>query len=194
MDYLEKLQDACKRRHQEWGKGSDIDLSFRGLELAGEVGEVCNELKKLERVRLGLVGGKTDLDDLKEELADVLICVGLIAMDLDIDLGPEIQKKFDKTSQKYDLKTRFDEKKERLILETIGTKELDYEPLDLDEIQNELQRVDDRPKKKNWEEDPATPKQISFLRKLGYGGSENITKSEASNLIPVYKEKRGYEK
>ena len=81
---LEKLRDANQRRHKEWAHGEDVDLSFRGVELAGEVGEVCNEIKKLERVRLNLVGGKTDLEGIKEELADVMISADLIAMDLGI--------------------------------------------------------------------------------------------------------------
>ena len=88
--------------------GTTFSLSFRGLELGGETGELLNELKKLERIRLGLAGGKCDLQAIEEELADVMICVDLIAMDLDIELGPAIQKKFNKTSEKFGLSTRFD--------------------------------------------------------------------------------------
>ncbi|MCH2177834.1 MAG: MazG-like family protein [Mariniblastus sp.] len=103
---FESLREANHQRHQEWANGNDLPLSFRGVELAGEVGEACNELKKLERTRLGLVGGKTDLTGLQEELADVLICVDLIAMDLGIDLASAVQDKFNATSEKYDLSTR----------------------------------------------------------------------------------------
>lgn len=105
MDF-ETLRAANQERHIEWARGSDVPLSFRGLELAGEAGEACNELKKLERHRLGMVGGKDELESLKEELADVLVCVDLIAMDLDIDLGEALKAKFNKTSEKYDLATR----------------------------------------------------------------------------------------
>lgn len=105
MDF-ETLRTANKERHIEWANGGEVPLSFRGLELAGEAGEACNELKKLERTRLGIVGGKDDLEGLKEELADVLICVDLIAMDLGIDLGEALKAKFNKTSEKYDLATR----------------------------------------------------------------------------------------
>jgi len=99
------LRNANRQRHVEWTKGNDIPLSFRGLELAGEVGEACNELKKLDRFRMGMVGGKEDIQGLREELADVLICVDLIAMDLDIDLGDALKAKFNKTSEKYGLAT-----------------------------------------------------------------------------------------
>ncbi len=50
---LTTLRNANRQRHVEWTKGNDIPLSFRGLELAEEVGEACNELKKLERFRMG---------------------------------------------------------------------------------------------------------------------------------------------
>ena len=72
---LENLRAANKQRHKEWGEGADLTLSFRGLELGGEAGEVCNELKKLERTRFGIAGGKEDTQGLREELADVIICV-----------------------------------------------------------------------------------------------------------------------
>ena len=103
---LEKLRKANKERHIEWAKGNELPLSFRGLELGGEAGEVCNELKKLERGRLGIAGGKTDLEGIREELADVIICADLVAMDLGIDLGEAIINKFNKTSDKYGLKTK----------------------------------------------------------------------------------------
>ena len=105
---LRDIRSANQRRHVEWAVGGEISLSFRGLELGGETGELLNELKKLERIRLGLAGGKSDLQAIEEELADVMICVDLIAMDLDIDLGPAIRKKFNKTSEKFGLSTRFD--------------------------------------------------------------------------------------
>ena len=41
-------------------------------------------------------------------MADVLICVDLIAMDLDIDLTDAVRNKFNKTSEKFGLETRFD--------------------------------------------------------------------------------------
>ncbi len=103
---LETIRLANQQRHIEWANGNEVSLSFRGLELAGEAGEACNELKKLERQRLGMVGGKADLKGLTEELADVLICVDLIAMDLGIDLGEAVKAKFNKTSQKYGLAAR----------------------------------------------------------------------------------------
>ena len=105
---FDELRDANQRRHKEWATQGEVSLSFRGVELGGEAGEVLNEIKKLERVRFGLAGGKSDLNGLKDELADVLICVDLIAMDLDIDLGDAIRSKFNRTSVKYGLATQFE--------------------------------------------------------------------------------------
>ena len=192
---LEQLRDANQRRHKEWAHGEAVDLSFRGVELAGEVGEVCNEIKKLERVRLNLVGGKTDLEGIKEELADVMISADLIAMDLGIDMGAEIQKKFDKTSAKYNLSARFYETEEAKEArhQYLASPALDYEPLDLDEIESECQRVDGVQKQyESGASTPASDKQIGFLKKMGYDGDEKITKAEASRLIPIYKEKCGF--
>jgi hypothetical protein len=52
---FEKLREADQKRAAEWNKDK-TNLSFKGLEMAGECGEACNVLKKLERERLGLVG------------------------------------------------------------------------------------------------------------------------------------------
>ncbi len=105
MDF-EKLRAANQKRHLEWAEGGELSLSFRGVELAGEVGEACNEIKKLERHRIGIVGGKEDVSGLREELSDILISVDLIAMDLGIDLGEAVREKFNQTSVKYGLGTR----------------------------------------------------------------------------------------
>ena len=105
MTFVE-LRNANHKRHREWAKDADVPLSFRGLEFAGEAGELCNELKKLERSRLGMAGGRDSLGELTEELADVIVCIDLIAMDLGIDLEEAVREKFNKTSEKYGLVTR----------------------------------------------------------------------------------------
>jgi NTP pyrophosphatase (non-canonical NTP hydrolase) len=102
---LKELRQANKTRAAEWG-AEGITLSYRGNELAGEVGEACNLIKKLDRERLGYVGTRASLQELIEELADVIICVDLIAMDLGVELEDEVKAKFNKTSSKYGLETR----------------------------------------------------------------------------------------
>ena len=105
---LEKLRKASQERQKEWGKGQEFSLSFRGVELGGEAGEVLNEIKKIERHRMGIAGGKETLDDLKDEIGDVIICLDLIAGDLGIDLFECAKNKFNKTSEKHGFQTRID--------------------------------------------------------------------------------------
>jgi NTP pyrophosphatase (non-canonical NTP hydrolase) len=107
MTSFADLRAANIARDKEWNTGSErLSLSFRGNELAGEVGEACNVIKKLERERIGLVGSRATVDDLADELADGAICIDLIAMDAGIDLGPAIARKFNATSAKRGLTTQ----------------------------------------------------------------------------------------
>jgi len=100
------LRSANWTRQQEWDTDNQITLAFRGNELAGEVGEACNVIKKLERARLGIAGSRATKEQLAEELADVVICADLIAMDAGIDLDAAVEAKFNATSEKVGLKTR----------------------------------------------------------------------------------------
>ena len=98
MDQLEILRKANVDRDKEWNPDKVLSLTFRGNELGGETGEAQNCIKKLERERLGLRGSRSSLEQLAEELADVVICVDLIAMEYEIPLWEAIRKKFNKTS------------------------------------------------------------------------------------------------
>lgn len=100
------LRQANSVRQKEWDPTDAITLEYRGNELGGEVGEALNVIKKLARERLGLRGSRATKVDLEEELADVIICVDLIAMQMGIDLGYAVRTKFNLTSEKYGLKTR----------------------------------------------------------------------------------------
>lgn len=106
---LRELREANMVRQREWDPGDDITIEFRGNELGGEVGELQNILKKFARHRMGLKGGlepNAYLNEVAEELADVVICVDLIAMALGVDLATAVRFKFNATSTKYGLKTR----------------------------------------------------------------------------------------
>ena len=105
---LQNLRDANVRRSLEWMGNAPVpaDMMFCAVELGGETGEALNVCKKMERVRLGVVGSKANLSDLVEELADVIICVDRVAACYNIDLAQAVQAKFNKTSEKYGLKER----------------------------------------------------------------------------------------
>lgn len=100
------LRSANIARQNEWDQNNQISAAYRGNELAGEVGEACNVIKKLERERLGILGSRATVGELADELADVLICADLIAMHYGIDLEAAVARKFNATSEKVGLQTR----------------------------------------------------------------------------------------
>lgn len=105
-DNFRSLRAANIARQDEWDPSDKLTLAYRGNELAGEVGEACNVIKKLERERLGIAGSRDTVAHLAEELADVIICADLIAMHVGIDLDAAVRAKFNATSEKVGLRTR----------------------------------------------------------------------------------------
>lgn len=105
---FQDLRDANATRQAEWDPTDAITLGYRGNELAGEVGEACNVIKKLERERLGIRGTRATVEQLAEELADAIICIDLIAMQAGVDLGTAVVAKFNATSAKYGLATKLE--------------------------------------------------------------------------------------
>lgn len=82
-------------------------LTYWTTALAGEVGELCNMVKKLQRVELGGVDGGSSYtakditkEKLKEEIGGIAIYLDLMASLLDIDLGEAIRDTFNDKSRK----------------------------------------------------------------------------------------------
>lgn len=80
-------------------------LTYWTTALAGEVGELCNMIKKLQRVeRGGVDGGSSYLakdinrEMLKEEIGGIAIYLDLMASLLDIDLSEAIVDTFNQKS------------------------------------------------------------------------------------------------
>lgn len=103
---LADLRRCNTERQAAWCPDQVPDLSFRGNELAGEVGEACNVIKKLERERHGWRGSRATGEQLAEELADVVICADLAALTAGVDLMSAVKAKFDATSDKVGLPHR----------------------------------------------------------------------------------------
>jgi len=59
---------------------------------AGEMGEVCNFIKKMRR------GDNVSIEDIESELADVVIYIDLLAARLGISLGNAVVRKFNEVS------------------------------------------------------------------------------------------------
>ncbi len=101
------LRQANVERDKEWNTGTEkVSLTFRGCELAGEAGEAANKLKKLERERLGMKGSRTSIHDTAMELADVVICADLVAMDLGVDLADFVRAAFNGKSEEHGFNTK----------------------------------------------------------------------------------------
>lgn len=107
MSFLKELVLKNKERQIEWDTSSDLDMCFKAIELAGEVGELCNMVKKVRREELGLSGSRCTRDQIEDEFGDVLITLSLLADHLDIDLEKVTKVKFNKTSDKMGFITRF---------------------------------------------------------------------------------------
>ncbi|WQO66806.1 MazG-like family protein [Sinorhizobium medicae] len=103
---LGQLQAAHFERQEEWCPDQKPDLSFRGNEMAGEVGEACNVIKKLERERHGWSGSRATKEQLAEELADVVHTAILCAITAGTHLEPAVIDKFNSTSEKNGLASR----------------------------------------------------------------------------------------
>jgi NTP pyrophosphatase (non-canonical NTP hydrolase) len=74
-----------------------IPLAWGGA-LAGEVGELCNYLKKMSR------GDKIKKKVLAHEVADILIYLSLLADRLDIDMEAAVIEKFNIVSKRWNSK------------------------------------------------------------------------------------------
>lgn len=69
-DGLHFLMNQCKQDSERWFPGRTQSLAFMALALAGEVGEVANLIKKVER---GTSSFHLVRDELEMEIVDVLI-------------------------------------------------------------------------------------------------------------------------
>lgn len=108
MTSFEELHRALTERKREWDDkaGVELPLSYHANELAGEVGEACNIVKKLERAAYGLTGSRATIADLRDELADAAICLAKLSHRCGINLGDAVRTKFNATSIKLGLAAR----------------------------------------------------------------------------------------
>lgn len=90
-EYLKERQSAfptCK----DW---SFVDWSNA---IAGEVGELCNQVKKFKRSE----GEEIYFDNMREEIADVICYCIILADKMNLDLNVVLRKKINKVSKKMD--------------------------------------------------------------------------------------------
>lgn len=92
-------------RQEEWPGNEHADLAFRTIEVAGEVGELAEAVKKYLRSVRGIKGRTATLNDVADEMADAIISIDLLASNLSIDLGAAVVEKFNRTSKSHRMQT-----------------------------------------------------------------------------------------
>jgi NTP pyrophosphatase (non-canonical NTP hydrolase) len=101
---FEALRRINAARSAAWEARSVQDANWNlaewGCALAGEVGELCNLLKKYRR------GEDVPESALADEIADVALYLDLVALHAGIDLGEAVRAKFNKDSVKRDFPHR----------------------------------------------------------------------------------------
>ncbi|MBM3416078.1 MAG: hypothetical protein FJY20_06450 [Bacteroidetes bacterium] len=106
---LSALRPLNVQRAKEGFKCYDNQpLTYWTTALAGEVGELCNMIKKMQRVEKGGIDGGSSYtakdiskEMLKEEIGGIAIYLDLLASLLDINLEDAIIDTFNSKSEKY---------------------------------------------------------------------------------------------
>lgn len=104
--FLAQLRRINLARYEAWVEGADAGIMFDALELGGEVGELLNVVKKLEREERGWRGSRAAPEDFADECADVMICLDKLARRRNVDLAAVTIAKFNATSEKVGLPHR----------------------------------------------------------------------------------------
>lgn len=101
MDVLLQLKIANQKRQKDWAEKKanieDWDLPRWGNAVAGETGEMCNIIKKIDRGDFSLEEAKKT-EVLADEIADIIIYLDLLSQKAGIDIGAAIVNKFNKKS------------------------------------------------------------------------------------------------
>lgn len=114
---FQKLREANIERCKEWHGPAGIEdwtLSDWATATAGELGEACNVIKKLNRARSGIYGNSQTEQELQEqlaeELADTVIYLDLLAARAEIDLASAVVDKFNFVSTRFGFSQRLGER------------------------------------------------------------------------------------
>lgn len=109
MSFFTKLIELNKTRQKEWDPDSKFDLLFRALEHVSEAGELGNKVKKYWRAMQVDIGSKTSIKEIEDEVGDVIVTLSLLCSNLGIDIEKATINKFNATSEKYDLRTMWED-------------------------------------------------------------------------------------
>lgn len=104
-----EISEASESRSNKWIPGGIHGWTPERWSnaLAGEAGEVCNAVKKLNRIEDGLTGNnqgataEEQIEKIGEEIADLILYAVPLALRLGIDIDAKVRDKFNSTSIKY---------------------------------------------------------------------------------------------
>lgn len=100
MDVLQQLKEANKKRCPEFGHQlEDWNLPDWGNAVAGEVGELCNVLKKIHRGDYTLQQANAK-ELIADEAADIIIYLDLLCQRAGVNLQTAVVNKFNKVSER----------------------------------------------------------------------------------------------
>lgn len=110
--HLRDFSETNRNRAAEGFKTyTNVPITYWTTAIAGEVGELCNMIKKMERVKHGGIDGGSTYTaanithkDLAEEIGGIFIYLDLLAGLLNIDLSEAIKETFNSKSEKYGFK------------------------------------------------------------------------------------------
>jgi NTP pyrophosphatase (non-canonical NTP hydrolase) len=109
---IKKFTELNKNRAVEGFKTyENVSYSYWGNALAGEVGELCNMIKKIDRVKAGGIDGGSSytaetLTDamIMEEIGGIFIYLNLICSILGLNMEEAIVNTFNSKSKEYNFK------------------------------------------------------------------------------------------
>ncbi len=104
-----QLRETNESRVKRWHKGGikEWSISEWAVAMMGEAGEICDAIKKLNRIETGAQNlsdidtKEKALDAIGEELADTILYADLLAQACNINLEFAIMRKFNSVSEKY---------------------------------------------------------------------------------------------
>jgi NTP pyrophosphatase (non-canonical NTP hydrolase) len=91
---LREFRELNSMRAKDFPSKCEMGTDFYAIALAGEVGELCNFLKKQSR------DGVDHYKAIGEEIADIFTYLDLLAESLNIDIELALRYKFNKVSDK----------------------------------------------------------------------------------------------
>jgi NTP pyrophosphatase (non-canonical NTP hydrolase) len=101
LNTLQRLKILNPERCKSFGYTVwQMPVLFWSTALAGEVGELCNFIKKKE------YGDKVNKIDIAKEAADIIIYLDLLCTHLEIDLEQSVINKFNEVSQRVNSKIK----------------------------------------------------------------------------------------